>query len=512
MSATRSAAPDARVVSMMNDAFALATRGRWSEAIQLWERVLERMPAFLPAELALAQARLQTGDAAAAIAPLEGIVARAPSAAPAWLALAVARSMLGRHDEAVAAAERAVSHAPALAAAHLGLGDVARQAGRLDFAAKAYRQAVALAPDDPDALNKLAAIERTQGRLDEAEALLRKALGRAGAHPYARVNLGTLLLQAGRLDEGQAILAAASRDRGLPPDARSEIDEAESALRERAALRSSIHDAVERDDPAPIVAALLGAPRSAKADPLTIRDMRALAERFAACTAADAPFARGAPASRAWPAIEAHHNLLASRDDAAIARSIELVAHPDRAASDLDRDIVRYARAVADSARAPPPAHDAVALEAWLRWRHAQLVGHRPSLDPGQLKLVNNLIGTVPRIPRTPASRFPPSLRVVMDDLAPGIGIVEIRTAFLYLATVDMHAFTDANGRAARLALNGWLRRLGVFPHLRPAGSDDAFITAARESGEVRPFLAYLAEGTRYAAALDRDWAAREAS
>ena len=63
-----------------------------------------------------------------------------------------------------------------------------------------------------------------------------------------------------------------------------------------------------------------------------------------------------------------------------------------------------------------------------------------------------------------------------------------------------------------RLALNGWLRRLGRFPHLRPSGRDDALITAARETGDVEPLARYLAEGSRYAAALDRDWAARGSS
>lgn len=504
-------ASDAGLNELTKRAQALESRGAFAEAVELWAIAALRAPAHLPLQLALAQARLRAGDPAGAISTLDRVVALAPGAPGAWLALAVARSMLGRHEEAVAAAERAVACAPRLAATHLGLGDILRQAGRLDAAAEAYAHAVAIAPEDPDALNKAAVIERLRRRLDEAEAMLRKAIARAPYHPYARVNLGTLLLERGRLAEGEALLDAASRIPGLPPDARSEIADARAMLAERAVLADPLAAGSARDDPVPIVAGLRALRRTGAIDAALVRDLGRLAERIAALPPADATFATGTPRSSAWPALEAHHNVLASRDPEAIARSVTLVANPAQAATDADRDVLHYARAVVRSSAVPPDDRDPEALEAWLRMRHAQLVTHRPALGPGQAKLINNLIGTAAHIPRTAPTQLAATLRAIVTDLAPRVTAGAPRALFLYTALLEMHVFADANGRVMRLALNRWLASAGLFPHLRPSGTDALLLTHARVTGDMRPAFEWIAAGSRYAAALDREWAARDA-
>lgn len=500
---------DDRVAFLLRKASDLDARGEWNDAVATWATLVDRASDFLPAKLGLAQALIRAERPAEALPWLEAVTATTPSSPAAWLALAVARSMLVRHDAAVTAAERAVECAPDLAAAHLGLGDVLRHAGRFFDAASSYRRAVELAPDDPDALNKAAATARTQRQWSDAEAMLRRALAMSPKHPQAHVNLGTLLLETERVDEGRAVLAASARLPGLPEDARTTIDDAFATLREREQLAPSIAAAAERDDPAPIAATLRSLARSRDADQVLLRDLSAIAGSLST-RRSDLPLAAGVPVSRAWPAIEAHHSVLPSRDMDAIARSVELVAHPERAASATDHDIVRYARAVARRQYPLPDTSDAVAFEAWIRLRHAQVVGHRPAIAPGQFKLVNNLMAAT-GVPRSRAPRVPATLAVVLGDLAPRIAFPALRAVFVYLAVLEMHPFADGNGRVMRLALNASIARTGHFPFLREPGSDGEQLNRARDQGDIGPLLEHLADGSRRAAALDRAWVAREA-
>lgn len=497
------------IVALAKDAMAMESRGDHAGAEATWSRIVERDSAFLPAQLGLAHARIRRGDAVGAIPLLENVTTRAPAAPAPWLALAVARSMVGRHDDAIAAGERAVASAPQLAAVHLGLGDVLRQAGRLEPAASAYLRGLELAPDDPDALNKAAVIIRTMRKLDDAEAMLRKAIARAPYHPYSRVNLGTLLLERGRTAEGEAMLDAAARIPDLPDDARRELEGAQAMSGERATLAASIEAALSRGDPAPITAVIRTLRRPGMVDLPLMRDLRPLADRLSTHAPVEPRLVAGAPRSAAWPAIEAHFNFPGSRDGDAVARSVELVAHPERATTDDELDIVRYAQAVASVRAEPPDENDPDAYEAWLRLRHAELVRHRPSLAPGHFKIIDNLVRTAPHVPRARPMLVAPSLRAILaaaSRIPPGV----LRAVYLYFATLECHPFFDGNGRVTRLALNRSLRHAGRFPYVRPHGGDGALLNGIRDGGDIGPLIDFIAEGSRLADALDREWADRE--
>lgn len=507
---TPASALDPGLVALARRAAELESRGAWAEAIAAWSSAVETHPSFLPARLGLAQALIRAGKPADALPVLGRISAAAPNLPAVWLALAVAQSMLGRHDLAVDNAKRAAALAPNAAAVHAGLGDVLRQAGRLADAASAYRTAVAKAPDDPEPLNKLSVIERAEGRLGAAAKLLRHAFGRAPQHPYVRVNLGTLELELGHEAEGRALLEPALVDPRVPRDAREEASDALAAVAEHAAMAAPIAAALAARDPAPIAAALRSSNRSTGVDSLLLDRFRAIGEQLASAEPIDRMFAPGAPRASAWPAIEAFHNFHTLRDREDLDRCVALVAHPDRARSEDDLDIVSYARVVADGSHEPPDGADAVALEAWLRWRHAELVGHRPSLRPGQVKLVNNLIGSAPDIPLTRSGQFPEALRTVIADLAPRVPPGAWRAVYLYAALIRMHPFADGNGRVMRLCLNRQLVRAGLFPHLRAEGGDGAVMHLAQR-GDFAPLVEHLAEGSRRGAALDAEWLEREA-
>ncbi len=498
-------------LALARQAASLEARGAFTEAAAVWARAAASDGAFLPAQLGLAQAHIRTGRPADALPVLDRLRAQAPGLPAAWLATAVAQSMLGRHDDAVEHARRAVALAPAVPAAHLGLGDVLRQAGRLEAASDAYRHAVALAPDDPEANAKAAVIARLARRLDDAEAMLRKALARAPGHPYAQVNLATLLLERGRIEEGEAMLDAASATANLPPDARSEIADARSMLAERASLAAPLAAARSSDDPAPLIAGLRALRRPDTIDRALVDDLERIASGLAASDGSGASFASGAPASSAWFAIEAHHNVLPTRDAGAIARSVSLFAHPERRSGDADLDVLAYARAVASATSSPPDDRDPIALEGWLRLRHAQIVAHRPEIGPGMVKLINNVVGTAVHVPRTAPGQIAATLEAVVE-IASRVPGGAPRAVFLYMALLEMHVFADANGRVVRLALNRWLASAGSFPYLRAAESEARLLARARASGDLRPVIECIGGGSRYAAELDRDWAAREAA
>lgn len=505
-------APDPGLVALARRAAELESRGAWTEAVAAWSSAVESHPSFLPARLGLAQALIRAGKPADALPVLGQISAAAPNVPAVWLALAVAQSMLGRHDLAVDNAKRAVALAPNVAAVHAGLGDVLRQAGRLADAADAYRKAVAKAPDDPDALNKLAVIERACDRPGEAESLLRRACTRAPQHPYVRVNLGTLELELGREAEGRSRLEAALAGGTLPQDARDEASDAIAMLDERSALAPAIEAALAAGDPAPLAHAL----RARPAPPRRDEDLIAFFERAASSVGSEPPvdarFAHGAPAFAAWPALEAHHNFRLPGTTEAIARSVALFQRRIAPVSDDDRDVARYAAVVAQRDPASAGGHDPVASEAWLRLLHAQLVGHRPELAPGQFKLINNLVRHQPQVARTPAGAVAGTLRTWFGGLAATVPEGPWRAAFLMLVLSEVHPFRDGNGRVQRYLVNAELARAGIFPHLRPGNRDDALsslLNEARASGALRPLVEWLAAGTRYAEALDRDWASR---
>jgi len=495
-------------LALVQRAMEFDARGAHAGAADAWAQAVAADPSFPPARLGLAQAQIRAGRPEEALSTLTALRAAAPAMPAAWLATAVAQSVLGKHGEAIASAERAVALAPSMAPLHLGLGDVLRQADRRRDAATAYRRAVELAPGNADALNKLATMERIAGNRDTAEALLREALVRAPHHPYARVNLGTLEAVQGNLEAGRARLTAALDDAGLPADAREEARDAVAMIDERRLLATPIAAAVEFDDPAPLAAALRTLARNAPADEVLIADLARIVARLASAPSIDDRFPLGAPVSAAWPALEAHHNFKGPRTPEAIARSVELVENAASARTDDELDIVHYARTVA-IAEAPDLA-DPVALEAWLRLRHAQIAGHRHRLDPGRFSIINNVVRGVRHVPRTPPARIPSTLRRILGELLPLVRGDAWRAVFLYLVVGELHPFTDGNGRTMRLMLNRLLVRQGRFPHLRPGGTDSEIIAIARSTGDLDPLADWLAAGSRYAAELDRAWADRD--
>ena len=223
--------------------------GRFEEAIDWYEDVLELEPEHQLATLRLAQV-LQASDQPDAAEPLfeqvvdsEGL----PAAAHAGLAnIAAAR---GEHEDAARHLERALelqpeadqlNHPLALAYRRMGDMDAARaqigkagrskvrvsdpilgavgnmtvssemllttaaqalKAGRFDLAEKVYREAIEANPDNERAYVNLSALLAEQGRLDEAETYATEALKLSPDYFFAFFNLGIISEDRGDFDE-----------------------------------------------------------------------------------------------------------------------------------------------------------------------------------------------------------------------------------------------------------------------------------------------------------------------
>jgi Flp pilus assembly protein TadD len=494
--------------ALLREASAFEARGAWREAIDAWSRLVATSPDFLPAQVGLAQAQIRLGRAFDALPALERVCALAPTGAPVWLALAVARSMLGRHDDAIAAAERAVAAAPGHPSVHLGLGDVLRQAGRADGASAAYARAVELAPDDADALNRLASTIRAAGHVVRAEALLERALAIAPRHPYVRVNAGTLALTRGEIERGERLLRDALDDPGVPPDAARVASDALAMLDEARALANPVELAIASDDPAPIAAALRARRRGSTPDESLVAYFDRIVDRYAGRNDIAAGFARGAPCSPAWGAIEAHHHYRDTRTLEAIATSVDLAARPRAATTPVEHDVASYARLVDGWRSSAVETGDPIAFEARMRWVHARLTPHRPDRRPGRFKIGG--FASFDALSTCRPTSTQATLDVVIRDMMPRLPDGPVRCAFLQVALVEMQPFDDCNTRVGRFLQNRLLAQGGYFPSLRPPSGDRQLLIHAHATADLDPMIASLAAGSHEAADRDREWRATQ--
>lgn len=499
-----------KAIALARHALAADARGDTAASIAGWSGAAGSDPGWAAARTGLGQALLRAGRAGDARTELERAVALAPSDPGAALALAVARSMLGAHDQAIAAAKRAATLAPAHAAVQVGLGDVLRNAGRVEPARAAYRRAVELAPDDPGALNKLAAAERNAWRLDEAIALLDRALARSPRHPQARVNRATIDILRGNVERARGALAGALADASLTPDARAEASAVLGRLDEESALAPALAASIARRDPSTLERALRAGPTPAAGDTALLDELTVMAERAADRGEANRAYERCEGLPTEWPAVEAHFSVHADVSAAAIAGSVALVRDDvgDTALAPVDEDVIRYARVVAGRGAGVPLGGDGVAGEAWLRWTHAALTGHRPEFMPGRFKAVTNEVGIAERPACTPPSGVAGTLRAVFGSIAPRVPAGGARAALILFAIAHVHGFQDGNGRLARVVIGAEIAGAGYWPPILPRArarteAPRAFADAIRSS-DLAPIVDWLAGQSRLAAAVAR--------
>ena len=212
--------------------------------VSILDRVLADRPEAGEAQFVLGVARLQMGDAQAALAPLRraieqgsnperlnalaqaleqtGQTAEAerqyrlaltaqPAAADIRTNLGRLLEAEGRLPEAISAYRAAIEEEPWLSEAHVLLGGALAKSGDLGAATAALRQAVNLEPDQPDALTNLGVLLAQQGDIGQAGRLFRRAVQAGPQNADALANLALYQINQGQLQEAQSNAQAALR-------------------------------------------------------------------------------------------------------------------------------------------------------------------------------------------------------------------------------------------------------------------------------------------------------------
>ena len=125
---------------------ALTGLKRHREASPYYERAGERLPAFVPAYLALAEARQAAGDLKGAVAALRKGQSASPNDRRLYEREAAIRRQQGAFADAARAYTHVLSRAPQDALAHVQLGELHQAQGDSKRAIELFRRAVKLDP------------------------------------------------------------------------------------------------------------------------------------------------------------------------------------------------------------------------------------------------------------------------------------------------------------------------------------------------------------------------------
>ena len=182
---------------------ALLALRRLPEAERQFASAAERLPAYGPAYLALADCRLARGDLPGARAALLLGIEQSARDVRLRARLGAVALRLGKPTEAVKAYEGALQLEPRDALLHVQLGEALRDAGRLEDAERELERGLELEPATASYWNALGMLQGTRGELAEAERSFRQALARDTRNAQYAFNLGLALERQGRGPEAQ---------------------------------------------------------------------------------------------------------------------------------------------------------------------------------------------------------------------------------------------------------------------------------------------------------------------
>ncbi|MSQ67322.1 MAG: tetratricopeptide repeat protein [Gammaproteobacteria bacterium] len=178
----------------------LRATGKPEEAIVCYGHALQRK-ALAGAQHNLAEALIETGEPARAVAHFRAALELAPQSPLIWHRLGSTLQSLGAFEAALPCLFRATQQAPDSAAAQNDFGNALNDFGRTPEAAACYERALALKPGLIEAWNNLGNAQRKLGLLREAEASFRRALAEKPDFAEAYLNLGIVLKIANRAEE-----------------------------------------------------------------------------------------------------------------------------------------------------------------------------------------------------------------------------------------------------------------------------------------------------------------------
>jgi tetratricopeptide (TPR) repeat protein len=188
---------------------ALKAGGRNRQAEDAYAQAIRLDGMNALARMGLAELKLATGHAEAALGEFELALKRQPALVGAHLGLANALAMMGRNEEALARYEQAIALRPRLPEGEFAVGFVLARLGRLKEAERRYRRALVLRPDFAAAWMNLGSLLRDQGRETYAEAALLRAVELRPDLIAGWINLALLERERRRPKEAEAYLLKA---------------------------------------------------------------------------------------------------------------------------------------------------------------------------------------------------------------------------------------------------------------------------------------------------------------
>lgn len=194
----------AEAAELFTQALTSAKIGQRAQAIQLLARAHTLDGKHVGIRNALGVLRLESGDAAAAIALLKPLARELPNAAPIQLNFGNALVAAGRAADAVAPLKRAAALDAGNAVVWYGYARALQTAGRVEEADAAYAYVLSINPAHPDARANRAAALNFLDRYAEADAEAQRVLMHAPNDAGAHFNRAVSLLAQGQWQEGWA--------------------------------------------------------------------------------------------------------------------------------------------------------------------------------------------------------------------------------------------------------------------------------------------------------------------
>ena len=178
--------------------------GRFAEAVQIYQQILQADPDNADALHLLGNAAAQLGDADAAVALISKAHALFPDNTVYLISLGMAYRQQRNFDIAMACYERVLEIEPGSASAYFGIANTLQTQGRLDEAAQNFTYALESNPGFVEARFNLANLEKSRGRYREAVEHYRLAVAAKPDFADAWHNLGSALYAMGEADEALA--------------------------------------------------------------------------------------------------------------------------------------------------------------------------------------------------------------------------------------------------------------------------------------------------------------------
>ncbi|MDP5241245.1 tetratricopeptide repeat protein [Uliginosibacterium sp. 31-16] len=193
------------VFGLLSKAFASHQTGRYVEARQLYQAVLQIDPRQVDALHLLGLLCSDAGDDESAVRWIGQALTLNPGFAAAHVNLGLALRRLGRHEEALETYDRAIAIAPDVVEAHFNRGNLLRDMGRTQDAFESFLRVLQFQPMYADALNNCGSILWKAEKYAEAITYFDRVLAIEPGHVDAQVNKASALEKLGQLDDALKI-------------------------------------------------------------------------------------------------------------------------------------------------------------------------------------------------------------------------------------------------------------------------------------------------------------------